>query len=63
MHLRSLEQAPIANDYLKALQHDETLRDFRPVPAGQVKLTPGGLLAAGDQTFELAGAAHTEKRL
>ncbi len=57
MHLRSLEQSPIADEYLKSVQHDESLRDFRPVPAGQVKLTRGGLLAAGDQTFELAGEA------
>lgn len=60
MHIRSLEQAPSANDYLTALQHDEALRDFQPVPAGQVKLTPGGLLAAGDQTFELADEARAD---
>jgi hypothetical protein len=57
MHVKSLEQAPSANDYLKELQHDESLRDFQPVPAGQVKLTPGGLLAAGDYTLELADNA------
>lgn len=60
MHLRSLERAPIANEYLMALQHDESLRDFQPVPAGQLKLTPGGLLQAGGQSYEVLEEARKD---
>ncbi len=58
--MRSLEHAPRANEYLMAVQHDESLRDFQPVPAGQVKLTPGGLLQAGEKAFELADEARAD---
>jgi hypothetical protein len=44
MHIRSIDEAPSANDYLKALECEESSREFRPVPVGTLRLTPGGLL-------------------
>ena len=35
MHIRSIDDAPSANDYLKALEYEESSREFRPVPAVQ----------------------------
>ena len=32
MHIRSIDDAPSANDYLKALEYEESSREFRPVP-------------------------------
>lgn len=60
MHLRSLEQAPSVNDYLMALECEETAREFQVVVAGNLLLTPGGLLQAGDETHELMDEARKD---
>lgn len=44
MHIRSLNDAPSATDYLKRLECEESSREFRPVMAGTLQLTAGGLL-------------------
>ncbi len=53
MNIRSLDEAPSANDYLKALECEESSREFRPVSAGGLQLTPGGLLQVGDEALEI----------
>lgn len=51
MNIRSIDEAPNANDYLKALEYEESSRESRPVPAGTLRLMPGGLLRVGDETL------------
>jgi hypothetical protein len=60
MHLRSLEQAPSVNEYMKALEYEESDREFLAVPAGRVRLTAGGLLQAGNRVFEVLDEARTD---
>jgi hypothetical protein len=48
------------NDYLAALQSEETGREFQRVGAGELRLTPGGLLRAGDQSYELLDEARRD---
>lgn len=60
MHIRSLDQAPTANDYLTAVQSEEKSRDFRPAAAGQLFLSTGGLLDVNGETFELADDAQAD---
>lgn len=60
MHLRSLNDAPIANDYLKALEYEESSREFRSVAAGELLLTAGGLLQLGDEPLEIMDDAHAD---
>jgi hypothetical protein len=60
MNIRSIDQAPTANDYLKALECEESSRDFRPVAAGTLRLMPGGLLQVGDETLEIVDEARTD---
>jgi hypothetical protein len=60
MHIRSLEEAPSVNDYLTALEQEESCRESRAVAAGNLLLTPGGLLRAGSQTFEVLDEARTD---
>src|SRR5258708_31589686 len=60
MHLQNLDQAPNVNDYLKALESEETAREFQVVAAGNLSLTPGGLLQAGDETHELMDEARKD---
>jgi len=60
MHARNLDEAPNVNDYLKALEHEETGREFQVVRAGNLVLTPGGLLRAGDETHELMDEARKD---
>ena len=60
MHIRNLDEAPSANDYLKALEHDESISQFQAVVAGELRLTPGGLLQAGDQAYEVLDEARTD---
>ncbi len=60
MNIRSLDQAPSANDYVKALQSDESEREYQTVGAGKVLLTPGGLLQAGDHTYEVLDEARND---
>jgi len=58
MNLQSLEQAPGVSDYMKALEYEESGREFLAVPAGKVLLTAGGLLQAGEQAFEVLDEAR-----
>lgn len=58
MNIRSIEQAPSANDYVKALECEESSREFRPVAAGTLRLMPGGLLQVGHETLEIMEEAH-----
>jgi hypothetical protein len=60
MHLQNLELAPSVNDYLKAPESEETAREFQVVVAGNLLLTPGGLLQVGDQTHELMDEARKD---
>jgi hypothetical protein len=60
MHIRSIDEAPSANDYLKALECEESSREFRPVPVGTLRLTPGGLLQVGDDALEVVDEARID---
>ncbi len=60
MNIRSIDEAPNANDYLKALEYEESSRESRPVPAGTLRLMPGGLLRVGDETLEIMEEADTD---
>jgi len=60
MHIRNLDEAPSVNDYLKALEHDESSREFQAVGAGELRLTPGGLLQAGNQAYEVLDEARMD---
>lgn len=57
MHISHLNEAPSANDYLKALEYEESSREFRPVPAGKLRLTDGGLLQVEGEPLEIADEA------
>jgi hypothetical protein len=60
MHLQNLNAAPSASDYLKAREHEESSREFRSVAAGDLLLTPGGLLRVGDESLEIMGDAYAD---
>jgi hypothetical protein len=60
MHMRSFEQAPAVNDYLKGLEYEETGREFQRVGAGALRLTSGGLLQAGDRSYEVLEEARKD---
>jgi hypothetical protein len=60
MNIRSIDDAPNANDYLKALEYEESSREFRPVAAGTLQLTAGGLLQVGDESLEVTDDAHAD---
>src|SRR6516164_11679004 len=60
MHMRTLEESVTANDYLADLQSEETSREFQRVGAGELRLTPGGRLRAGDQSYELLDEARKD---
>jgi hypothetical protein len=60
MNIRSIDDAPNANDYLKALEYEESSREFRPVAAGTLQLSPGGLLQVGDESLEVTDDAHAD---
>jgi hypothetical protein len=58
MNIRSIENAPSVNDYMKGLESEESSREFRPVSAGGLQLTPGGLLQVGEDALEIMDEAH-----
>jgi hypothetical protein len=60
MNIRSIDDAPAASDYLKALEYEESSREFRPVAAGELQLTPGGLLQVGDEALEIMDEARLD---
>lgn len=60
MHLHSIEAAPSANDYLKALECEESSSKSRPVAAGKLQLTPGGLLQLGEKALEIMDEARLD---
>lgn len=60
MHIRHLNDAPSASDYLKALEYEESSREFRPVAAGTLQLTAGGLLQVGGESLEIMEDAHAD---
>lgn len=60
MHIQSLNDAPSANDYLQALEYEESSREFRPVAAGTLELSPGGLLLVGNESLEIMDDAHAD---
>ncbi len=60
MNIRSIDDAPNANDYLKALEYEESSREFRPVAAGTLQLSRGGLLQVGDESLEVTDDAHAD---
>jgi hypothetical protein len=60
MNIQNLAEALRVNDYLQVLRHDEACREFQPVPAGKLTLTPGGLLKVGDQAFEVLEEARLD---
>ena len=60
MHIRSIDDAPSANDYLKALEYEESSREFRPVAAGTLQLTEGGLLEVGGESLEITDEARID---
>lgn len=60
MNNRILEQAVTASDYLKGLQCEETSREFQRVSAGKLWLTPGGLLYAGGESYEVQEEARKD---
>lgn len=60
MNIRSIDDAPNANDYLMALEYEESSREFRPVAAGTLQLSPGGLLQVGDESLEVTDDAHAD---
>lgn len=60
MHIHSIDTAPGANDYLKALEYEESSREFRPVAAGTLQLTEGGLLEVGGESLEITDEARID---
>ena len=60
MHRRTLEQAVGVSEYLKELECEEMGREFRRVSAGKLRLTPGGLLHAGDRSYDLLDEARKD---
>lgn len=60
MHIRNINEAPNANDYLKALEFEESSREFRSVAAGALLLTAGGLLQLGNEPLEIMDDAHAD---
>lgn len=60
MNIRSVDEAPSANDYLKAIQHDEFSSQSRHFVAGDLTLTRGGLLQLGDQAFDVQKEARRD---
>lgn len=60
MHIRSLNDAPSVNDYVKGLEYEESSHEFRPVATGELQLSPGGLLTIGGELLELSGDAHAD---
>lgn len=60
MNIRSIDDAPSANDYLKALEYEESSREFLPVAAGTLQLTAGGLLQVGDESLEVVDEARID---
>jgi hypothetical protein len=60
MHIRSLEEAPSVNDYLTALEQEESCHESRAVVAENLTLMPGGLLRAGHRAFEVLEEAPTD---
>lgn len=58
MNMRSIESAPSANDYLKALECEESSREFRPVAASKMQLTTGGLLQVGEEALVVVDEAR-----
>ena len=60
MNIRTIDDAPRVNDYLKALECEESCREFRPVTAGKLRLTPGGLLEVGDEVLEVVDEARID---
>lgn len=60
MHIRSIDDAPSVNDYLKALEYEESSREFRPVAAGTLQLTEGGLLDVGGESLEITDEARID---
>lgn len=60
MHIHSIDQAPSANDYLKALEYEESSREFRPAAAGTLQLTAGGLLQVGEESLEVTDEAQID---
>ncbi|MCZ2343631.1 MAG: hypothetical protein LC104_17835 [Bacteroidales bacterium] len=57
MHISHLNDAPSANDYLKALEYEESSREFKPVSAGKLLLAEGGLLQVEGELLEIAAEA------
>ena len=60
MNVHSIDTAPSANDYLKALEYEESSREFRPVAAGTPQLTEGGLLEVGGESLEITDEARID---
>jgi hypothetical protein len=60
MHIRNLDEAPAANDYLALLEAEETGRDFQRISAGKLRLTPGGLFQAGDRQYDVRDEARKD---
>lgn len=60
MHISHLNDAPSANNYLKALEYEESSREFKPVPVGKLLLTDGGLLQVEGEPLEIADEAMTD---
>ncbi len=60
MHMRTLDQAVSVSDYLKGLECEETGREFQLVGAGKLRLTAGGLLHAGGQSYEVLDEARKD---
>jgi hypothetical protein len=57
MRISHLNDAPSVNDYLKTLEYEESSREFKPVPAGKLLLTEGGLLQVEGERMEIAAEA------
>lgn len=60
MHLKSLNDAPNANDCLKAREYEESSREFGSVAAGSLQLSPGGLLLIGGEPLEIMDDANAD---
>lgn len=60
MHFRDLNEAPSANDYMKAFLHDESSSQSQQIVAGDLTLTAGGVLQVGHQTFDLQKEARKD---
>lgn len=60
MHISRLNDAPSANDYLKALEYEESSREFKPVAAGKLRLTEGGLLQVEGEPLEISEEARID---